>query len=257
MKVFFLGTNGWYPSNGNNTVCTVIVASDRLIALDAGDGFWKVPLLLNKFRKKRLDVFISHLHLDHIIGLHSLCKIERDCGATNIRLIINSYYSSLLRKFLSHPFTLDPWSFKLSKVSLMGIQEGQSRLPYQVVSLPMVHADPCWGFRIFIDDFTISYCTDTGRNNNLLALSKNADLLITECSLLPGSVTMPEWPHMSPEVAAQCAKDANAKQLVLTHFGADVYLTLADRKKALSTAKKIFPSTICAIDGLELDVKKS
>ena len=69
LKLTFLGTNGWYATKEGNTICTLIETAERYIVLDAGDGIHR----LDEFAKdenKPADIFLSHFHLDHIIGLH-------------------------------------------------------------------------------------------------------------------------------------------------------------------------------------------
>jgi hypothetical protein len=48
-------------------------------------------------------------------------------------------------------------------------------------------------------------------------LAQDADLLITECSHKLG-VSNPAWPRMTPQDAADIARQAGAKCLALTHF---------------------------------------
>ena len=72
MKIIFLGTNGWYDTKTGNTICTLIDAKDYFIVLDAGNGFHKLDRYFNK--EKPIYLFLSHFHLDHIIGLHILDK---------------------------------------------------------------------------------------------------------------------------------------------------------------------------------------
>ena len=74
MKIIFLGTNGWYDSATGNTVCTLIQTRKYDIVLDAGYGLAK----LDKYCDGTKPVFIllSHFHLDHIAGLHTLVKFK-------------------------------------------------------------------------------------------------------------------------------------------------------------------------------------
>ena len=79
-------------------------------------------------------------------------------------------------------------------------------------------------------------------------LAKGADLLISECSFLPGEHS-PDWPHLNPQFAARIAKEAGAaNQLALVHFDAAKYTTIELRKKAEREAQKIFPNTFACED---------
>jgi phosphoribosyl 1,2-cyclic phosphodiesterase len=76
MKVKFWGTRGSVASPGRstaryggNTSCVEVMGEDgtRLV-LDAGTGIRELGSTLPK-DQRRVDVLLSHLHLDHIQGL--------------------------------------------------------------------------------------------------------------------------------------------------------------------------------------------
>jgi len=249
-SIFFLGTNGWFATKTGNTVCAAIRAKDRLIVLDAGDGFQRIPALMARLRLKRADVFLSHLHIDHSAGLHTLPRMPR---GMRVRIFVHKSYIPALRFLLSHPYTASAGE-QLAKVTLHPVSTGRNRLPYPVKALPLDHADPCFGFRFSVDGREIAYCTDTGPCKNILLLARGADALIAECALLPGSEELKAWPHLSPEMAAREAAASGAKRLVLTHFDASKYHSLALREAAQKAARKIFPRTTAAKDGMEIKI---
>ena len=250
MKLVFLGTNGWYCTKTGNTVCAAFAAKDRMIVLDAGDGFQKVPELAEKEKKKKIDVFLSHLHLDHTCGLHALPKFG---GGVRLRIFAAWEYMKDLEYLLDHPFTANLKQLK-AKVELLPLKHGLNRLPYYLYALPLVHADPCLGFRFELEGKAIAYCTDTGPCENIPELGKEADALITECSLPPRTRPLKHWPHLSPEIAARLAREARAKLLVLDHFDANNYREIGGRRNAERAARGIFARTVAAKDGLVLSV---
>jgi ribonuclease BN (tRNA processing enzyme) len=62
------------------------------------------------------------------------------------------------------------------------------------------------------------------------------------------------WPHTNPTQAAELAARARVKKLVLFHFDASIYTTMADRKQAEKEARGIFKKTTVARDGLVLNL---
>ena len=92
----------------------------------------------------------------------------------------------------------------------------------------LVHASPCLGYRIEIDNKIITYCTDTGICQEAIDLATDADLLITECSFKIGQKNV-KWPHLNPEDAVRIATESGAKKLVLTHFDPNIYRSLDER----------------------------
>jgi ribonuclease BN (tRNA processing enzyme) len=223
---------------------------DRLVVLDAGNGFYKLPLLMKRLGVSRADVFLSHLHLDHASGLLTLPLLERGMG---IRIFVHKSYLSKLRRLVAHPYAPAPGEL-WAKVTLHSLSTGENRVPYGVCTLPLDHADPCFGYCFSLQGKKIAYCTDTGPCKNISRLASGADALITECTLLMGQRPNPGWPHMSPGLAAREAKKAGVKRLILTHFDASKYLSMAMRLRAQEAARRIFSKTIAAMDGMEIEV---
>src|SRR3984885_16320075 len=64
MRVEFLGTGGFYPNERRHTTCVLIPEAG--VVLDAGTGFFRV---ISRIETPELDIFLSHAHLDHVVGL--------------------------------------------------------------------------------------------------------------------------------------------------------------------------------------------
>jgi phosphoribosyl 1,2-cyclic phosphodiesterase len=66
---------------GGNTSCVEVRPSDdRLIVIDAGTGIRGLGVHLGRNRPDRIDVLLTHLHLDHIEGLGFFLPIwDPDC----------------------------------------------------------------------------------------------------------------------------------------------------------------------------------
>jgi Metal-dependent hydrolases of the beta-lactamase superfamily III len=247
MQVTFLGTNGWYDSATGNTVSALISAKEYDIILDAGNGIAKADRYLNQ--EKPAFLFLSHFHLDHTEGLHVLVKFRFKKGLTicgGLGTTVN------LAGLLRDPYTvpLDELPFP---VTVTELAEGPHELPFKVTCLPLVHPVPCMGYRFEIDEKVVTYCTDTGTCDNAVTLARNADLLITECGLRPGEKS-PLWPHMNPEDAIDVAQRAGAKRLALTHFGAEVYKTIEERRALKTLFGKECPGLVVSEDEMQVEV---
>ena len=127
------------------------------------------------------------------------------------------------------------------------------KFPFEVKVLPMLHRSYCVGIRLVIDKKIISYCPDTGYCENCIELAKDADFLITECAF-PSGFNNPDWPHLNPETAAKIANEANAKELILTHFDAEKYANESSRNIAQKAAQKTFKNTIAARDEMIIQI---
>jgi ribonuclease Z len=245
MKIIFLGTNGWYDTKTGNTICTFVETDKYNLIFDAGNGFYKLDRYIN-FNKPAY-LFLSHLHVDHIEGLHTLDKLKQ-------KLDLNIYcfegYMKKLKYFLDSPFTANPKNMSIN-VKFQSFKEGEYKSPFNFTVKKLLHANAAFGFRINLDGKILSYCCDTALCENDKQLSKKADLLIHECSFLK----KPEsnaWGHSSPIEVARMALEQGIKKLALTHFDSSIYLSMKQRKEAEKLAKSIFPNSLVAKDDLEI-----
>lgn len=97
----------------------------------------------------------------------------------------------------------------------------------------------------------ITYITDTLYNQNCVKAAKDADILICEStysSELKNKAK--EYLHLTTTQAAEIAKKAKAKKLILTHFSQRYKTT----QKLEKEAKKIFKNTIAAKDFMKIEV---
>ena len=132
MKVTFLGTNGWYDTATGNTCSILIQSKEYDIILDAGNGLAKADHYLTE--DKPAYLFISHFHLDHIIGLHTLVKFRFSqglviCGQVGTAGVLNT--------FVAEPFTV-PFSQLPYRVRFEEVEAGHHAIPFPVESLPLV-----------------------------------------------------------------------------------------------------------------------
>jgi len=249
LKVIFLGTNGWYDTPTGATICTLIRAEHHDIILDAGIGFYKIDRYIPVGDEKPATLLLSHFHLDHIYGLHMLVKCRFPhgltlCGPVGTRQIIDTIVNS--------PFTVSLERLPFATVVYeLPVEAG--RLPFALDAKPLLHSGVTLGYRIHIDGKIIAYCPDTGYCENAVVLSRNADLLIAECAYKSGEADE-SWPHLNPETAARIAVEAGVKKLILTHFAAGTYLTLAERMASEKAAQAVFSNTLAATDDLAVDV---
>ncbi|MDD5491226.1 MAG: ribonuclease Z [bacterium] len=247
MKITFLGTNGWYDTKTGNTISILVETEKAYIVFDAGNGIYK----LDRFIKKRKPVylFLSHLHLDHIIGLHTLAKLALPQG---LQVVVPKPLKKDLQRFMQWPWTIPFNKLSHCRVKLQGVNRS-IKAPFKIGSYRLNHPSPCWGYRLAVEGRVLAYGPDTGLCANLFKLADQADIYISECSWLPGE-THRGWTHLNPEQAAGVAWTAQAKKLVLVHFDASRYTTLSHRKKAELAARNIFKNTIAARDDQVINI---
>ncbi|PIP63314.1 MBL fold metallo-hydrolase, partial [Candidatus Roizmanbacteria bacterium CG22_combo_CG10-13_8_21_14_all_34_12] len=183
MKIYFLGTNGWYSSPTGDTPCILIDSKDHYVIFDAGNGIYKIDKYIKE--DKPISLFISHFHIDHISGLHILNKF-------NFKQGIDIYMARGRKKdfnlFVNPPYTIGIANDKKniynmkSNIRLHELEEGESNVGFPVMMKKLYHGFENHGFRVTLEGKSIVYSGDTKIVSNGLLLAKNADLLIHECS---------------------------------------------------------------------------
>lgn len=247
MEITFLGTNGWYDTGTGNTPSVLIQSRDHDIILDAGYGIAKADRYLSGDRPVHL--FLSHFHIDHIAGLHTLAKFRFREG---LFIYGQPGTTEVLNSIVRLPFTV-PLDRLPYPARIIELEEGNHTVPFPVESRYLVHPVPCFGYRFQLEGKTIAFCTDTGYCEHAVHLGRNADLLITECAFRSGQ-EISDWPHLRPEDTIRIAREAGAKRLALMHFDAGLYPTLADRREIADRFQEEFPGLMVAEDGMQIRI---
>jgi ribonuclease BN (tRNA processing enzyme) len=246
VRATFLGTNGWYDTQTGNTPSVLIETGERYIILDAGFGFYKAK---DRIKDERpVSLFVSHLHLDHLIGLHTLPLFKFTQG---IDIYAPARIEKGVKAFLKRPYTSPPL-FLQTKLRFHTLDKAR-HLPFVVSWEKLRHSVLCYGYRFILEGRKLAYCTDTGMCANLKKLAKDTALLITECAMSPEEKG-PNLFHLTPATAAKVAKESNAKKLALFHFDPGKYPALKDRERAESSAREIFQDVIAANDDTMLEL---
>jgi Metal-dependent hydrolases of the beta-lactamase superfamily III len=243
MEITFLGTNGWFDTNTGNTTCVLAETKNEYIIFDAGGGLYRA----GEFVKgdKPVYLLLTHLHLDHILGLQCLVLFNWPGG---LNILVADNMKADLEDFMRPPFMSKPENLK-TKTQIIALSQA-ANLPFKLEWKELEHLVPTVGYRLESEGKTIVFGLDSGVCDNLKELAKDADLFITECSFLPGKA--PLNIHLNPQQAAQIALEARVKTEALIHFKADDYTDLAQRDEALLKAREIFARAIAPYDGEKL-----
>lgn len=248
IKITFMGTNGWYDSVTGNTTSILIEHKDYYIILDAGNGISK----LNQYIKldKPTYLILSHFHLDHISGLHTLSMNKFTKG---LYIIVQKKGEEILKHFINTPFMLPieklPFYTRIIEMNDENIQV----LPFKAAFLPLVHSTVTLGIRLELGNKVITYCTDTSYCSNAVKLAMDSDVLIAECSMRSSEI-IDAGIHLNPQSAAKIAEESAAKSLYLMHFDASRYHRIESRKEAQLIAREIFQNSYITWDGFQIEI---
>lgn len=210
-----LGTAGWMPSTGRQTSSFLVRSFDRALLLDAGTGVRRLvtnPILLQDIR--RVDILISHFHLDHVIGLsylNALTNIEISIWGPGALLYDISTHDAL-RRLLSPPFLAFDITDRIAAVQ--DVPGDRFRVNgFEVAArCQRKHTSPTLAYRI---NDALVYCTDTEYDPGNIKFANRAQLLLHEA----WSATEPvDTGHSTAIEAAEIAKAANVTRLLLVHL---------------------------------------
>ncbi len=193
VKVRVLGSNGWYATERSSAMCILLETDQCYVALDAGEGMYKLDKYI--LEEKPIYLFISHFHLDHVFGLHILPKFNFKQGIT---IFGQPGTKKVLNTLVNHPFSVSLAELKMP-VKIRELEVGKHivpSVPFPLQTAYLKHADPTFGYRLYLGETVITYALDTGYCRSLVQLAEKADLLITECALTPCEKTNSAWPHL-------------------------------------------------------------
>ena len=293
MELFFLGTSAGIPSKERNMPCIAFRHNGIVILFDVGECCQKQLIKYKIGFGKIRHVFISHLHLDHFLGVFGLIETLRLC--TNVsEETFNIYSPNDFRKLL-----FNKWPF-------IKCHRLKNNLTFQfngfsVKAFRVKHEQEAFGFVIKEDDKIkfyeekakelgikgemfkvllekgkievngkkikledvsyikkgrkIVYTGDTAFSENIVKESINANVLIHEATF---DETMEEDAkkklHSTVKDAAITAEKANVKTLILTHISARY--KKEDEEMLINQAKKYYNgNVIIAYDGMKYEVK--
>lgn len=244
MRIEFLGTGGYHPNERRHTACVML--PEIGVIFDAGTSFFRVA---EKVESKDIQVFLSHAHLDHIVGLtYFLIPIARG-DVERFRIHGNE---KTLNAVQEHLFSdaLFPIKPDYEYVPL----EEEIEVPGNGIlrHIRLKHPGGSVGYRIDFPDRSLAYITDTIPDGSYTEFISGVDLLIHECNF-PDE--MSDWSektgHTHATRVAMLARDAGVKRLLLVHI--DPQLP-GDDPIGIETVREIFPNADIAEDGLSVEL---
>lgn len=147
MELTVLGTSSALPTSERYPSAHVLEVHERIFLIDCGEGT-QIQLRKNKIRFSKIDnVFISHLHGDHLFGLYGLLSTFNLMGRT---APLNIYAPKRLEEIL--PNHLEDFGIKLSyNLEFNSLDGNEMREIYSdkhitVSAFPLEHRVPTYGF---------------------------------------------------------------------------------------------------------------
>jgi phosphoribosyl 1,2-cyclic phosphodiesterase len=260
VRLRFLGVRGSTPVSGpeftrvgGHTSCLAVSVGSELptLVLDAGTGLQN---LQDEFGDRAFDgsILLTHLHWDHVQGLPFLPALDRADARVHVAQPAQGDPIEVLGRALSPPhFPIAPDGLR-GEWTHIALEPGKHQFgEFEVLALDVEHkGGRAFGYRVRAGDATFAYVPDAVDTNEdvILELAADANVLVRGAPFVRAeSGRAVEYGHGTAEAAAEVARRARVRQLVLTHHAPtrtdDDVFAIATRLRATA-----------ATEGMVLDI---
>jgi ribonuclease BN (tRNA processing enzyme) len=219
IHITVLGSGTCVPSL-NRSACSVLLEiNETKILIDSGPGTTRRLLEAGVYLNQLDFIFYSHFHPDHISELTSILFALKYSGLKQIKplhIIAGTGFLEFydrLKHVYGHWIELD--TLILNEMNTF-TPDHRSFDDFDVNSIPTKHNPESLSYRFTSKaGASVVYSGDTDKCQQLVQISKNADLFICESSMPDGHKVDG---HLTPSLAGQIASEARVSRLVLTHL---------------------------------------
>ena len=287
MKVKIWGVRGAFPvanadflKYGGNTACISVDCGGRMVVFDAGSGLMQLGNQLYQSGKKRIDILLSHLHIDHCLGLLNFrpmldpeAEIHLYGGrgdTAGLRqsletLIGGPYWPLELRDFPArveiHEITPGESFYLAEDREAAGkmevLEEENCREHVRIRTMPGNHPNQSLLYRLEYGGKSIVHVLDCELNEEIFPtlseFAREASLLIWDANFTDEELERHRgWGHSSWEQGIALRRRAEAETVLMTHYASsykDRFLQEQERLAAMEDAASRF-----AREGMELEL---
>jgi ribonuclease Z len=287
MKLVFLGTSAAQPTEKRGLSCICLEKDGEILMFDAGESAQISYMKSGLGWNKKMKLFVTHLHGDHCVGILGLLQtmsmqnrtesleifgpkgIDEFLAANILITIVNEGTIYENNKFFIHATKANhsitafsylfeekdkPGRFNVEKAKELGIPEGELWNKLQngldiinnekIIKPEQVLGEKRPGKKIGISG-------DTMPTKELEVFFKECDYLVFDSTFLDvEKQKAQDTCHSTAKQAAELGKNANVKNLILTHFSA----RYKDEIGHKTEAEQIHNSVITAKDLLEIEI---
>jgi len=269
MELLFWGVRGTVPVSGKetnkyggHTPCASVISSEgEIIIIDAGTGIKRLgDRIISEKRNESIPIhlLLTHFHLDHITGLPFFAPLYS--SKAHITVYAPSSPENTER-YLSGLMAGRYFPFKFgdteSKKIFKKIPDEDFAIgEIQISHIPLNHPQGCVSYCLREGDKNVIFATDTehpenGIDEKLVSFATAAALFIYDATYTPEEFESGKrgWGHSTWLEGTKLAREAEVKELCLSHFNPDHPDSQVDG--IVSSARREFPNSEGAREGLK------
>ena len=264
-------TGACYREYGGNTSCVTIHTKDQIVIFDAGTGISEFDRSFHKgteHKQLRLDLLISHLHIDHLMGLFS-CSFLYD-PQTQLHIYGRRWENLSFQESLCRLFGPPYWPVRLDQLPARIFYHeitAESRFSLgdqiQVRSFHGYHPGGSILYRLDVlekeqeeaEPVSVVYGLDCELTEEILTayaeFAKDCNLLICDACYTKEELTVRQgWGHGSMEQCQKLRHKSGAKQALFMHYARNYQDSFLREKEKQMQAQD--PACIFAKEGMVL-----
>ena len=261
------GARGSYPlydercrRYGGNTSSYSVETAEGLLLIDAGTGLAQLGnALAQRPTLPPMTLLLTHVHLDHIMGLPSFKPLLRPDA--DVTILLEPRYAEEWRGALMGLIAKPYWPVDLLQmgacIRFQIVPDGPLER-YGVMIHRCAIAHPQGGLSYRLESSAGSWVLATDREHGDPSLdqafarfARGADILLHDAQYTKEELpTRRGWGHSTWEQSARIAADGGVKSLVLVSH--DPGRSDADIDRIVEQARALFPHTSAAREGMTL-----
>ncbi|TGT68753.1 MBL fold metallo-hydrolase [bacterium M00.F.Ca.ET.159.01.1.1] len=248
---------------GGNTICIEMRCGKHTLLFDAGSGLRPAGRALRASDVTDFDLFFTHCHYDHIIGLPAFKPIYD--RSFKVRLWSGHLAGRMTTRQIVDEFMRPPWfpvRLDVCKANLdyRDFVSGDVLAPREGVVIrtgSLTHPGGCIGYRVEWGGRVVAVITDTEHepgklDQAVLGLIQAADLVIYDCTYTEEEMERYRGNgHSTWQQGVKLCEAAGARELALIHH--DPARTDEELDEIEKLAKERFAGAFAAQDGQTLE----
>lgn len=272
LQVRIWGARGSLPVSGagfrifgGNTICIEVRCGSRSLIFDAGSGLKEAGQALWAEGRRNLDLFFTHSHYDHLIGLPFFTPLFRTDAQVDLwsgdhggQAVVAST-ADMLQGFMRRPyFPVGPEVFS-ARITTHDFHTGDRLAPHpgiEVQTAPLNHPGGATGYRIEFGGKSVAMVFDTGHvpgtlDQTVIDLIRDVDLFLYDATF--SDEEFPErldYGHSTWQQGVRLAQASGARSVGFLHHA--TYRTDDDLLAIEAQAQQLFPGAFCARDLQEI-----